>query len=441
MNLLKSILFSALLIIMVSCGGTSKTSSGDDLSADAAGSSERVADLIENIDDEPNNLEWRLQLAKEYEALGRNMEALKTYEGALTIDPNQADLKYNYAELALRMGDKKKSFLAYKEILLSLDGPQYLNRIGPRFLDTYNVKPVISTPVPEAFASYSNDGTKIIYQAFESDNWNIYEYDIASQTSRQLTFDAAHEENPVYSPTTNLIAYTSTRDDHRNVDFNQKLRDIYTMDLNKQFEVNLTSNSSNDWKPRFSLDGNFIVFVSERSDLREVTLEQLYSHIYIMEEDGSFQLQLTKEPVNDGGPVILGGETGKIYFDSNRNGSYDIYRMKADGTELKQLTYDSASNNVSPDLNADGTKIAFFSDRDGNYEIYIMNDNGENEQRITSNPADDLNPIFSSDGNKVLFHTNRLGNYDIFEANLEHKNDSATISDVIIKIDASLAAL
>jgi len=442
MGLLKYLLISLLLLIFISCGGSSKSSPDTEgTTPSEAETSLRISELKENIVDNPNNLEWRLQLAREYESLDRNMEALKTYEEALTIDPNQPDLKFSYAELALRMGDKRKSFQAYKEILLGMDGPQYLNRIAPKFLDSYDVRPIISTPAAEAYATYSSDGTKILYQVYNSDNWDIFEFDIALQTSRQLTFDPSHEENPAFSPDMNKIVYTSTKDDHRNVDYNQKLRDIYTMDLISQVETNLTTNSSNDWKPRYDRTSNFIVFVSERSDLREVEITELYSHIYIMEGDGSFQLQLTKVNANDGGPVLIGGETGRIFFDSNRNGSFDIYRMKADGSDIKQITYDQAFNNVAPDLSADGMKLAFFSDRDGNYEIYTMNENGDNIQRVTSNPSDDVNPVFSPDGTKILFHSDRMGNYDIFEADLTKRNDAATISDVVAKIDASIASL
>ena len=442
MNALKYVLSAILAIGIVSCGGSSKTSSEtEDLSSSEIAASERIADLKENIADEPNNLGWRLELAQEYEAMGQNMEALKTYEGALAIDPNRSDIKYNYAELALRMGDNRKSFQAFKEILLGMDGPQCLNRISPKFLDAYDVTPVIATSAPEAYACYTSDGTKIVYQAYKDDNWSIFEYDVATQVTTQITFDTADEENPVFSSTTNVLAFTSTVDDHRDVDYNQKLRDIYTMDMQSKLLKNLTVNSSNDWKPRFSKDGKFIVFVSERNDLRNVDITDLYSNIYIMESDGSFQLQLTKVEANDGGPVLIGGENGTIYFDSNRNGSFDIFRMKADGSNVKQLTYGRDYNDVAPDISPDRTKIAFFSDRDGNYEIYMMTENGENEQRITSNPADDLNPVFSPDGTKILFHSNRLGNYDIFEAALDKKNDTVTISNVVAKIDAAIAAL
>jgi len=442
MRHLTYLLFIAFSSFLISCGGSSKSDSeAETMSASEIATSERIAELKENIADEPNNLSFRLQLAREYQAMGQNMEALKTYEAALAIDPNQSDLKYSYAELSSQMGEKRKAFTAYKEILLGRDGPQYLNRIAPKFMDAFNVKPVIATESDEAYANYSPDGSKIIYQAFTVDNWDIWEYDVNTQLKKQLTFDPAHEENPDYAPGNQLITYTSTKDDHRDVDFNQKLRDIYTMDLQSQYETNLTTNGSNDWKPRFSNDGKFIVFVSERSDLRNVDITQLYSHIFIMESDGSFQLELTKVNANDGGPVLMGGETGRIYFDSNRNGSYDIYRMDATGKNVKQITYDSEYNNVAPDISADGTKLTFFSDRDGNFEVYIMNENGDNVERITSNPADDLNPVFSPDGRHVMFHSNRSGNYDIYVADLEQKNAGASISDVVAKIDATLAAM
>jgi len=256
-----------------------------------------------------------------------------------------------------------------------------------------------------------------------------------------LTYDAAHEENPVYSHDGKFICYTSTRDDHRNVDYDQKLRDIYLMDLQSKREVNLTTNSSNDWRPRFSRDGKFIVFVSERSDLRDVSIIDLYSHIYIMESDGSFQLELTKVDANDGGPVMVGGENQPIYFDSNRNGNFAIYKMRSDGSEVKQITYNTEYNDAAPDVNVDGSKIVFFSDRDGNFEIYTMNSDGSNQQRLTANPADDLNPIISPDGTKILFHSNRAGVYAIYELDLAQKSDVASLTQVISQIDAALTRL
>jgi Tol biopolymer transport system component len=411
------------------------------MTASEAASNERIAELKENIADEPNNLEWRYQLGREYQGLGLDMEALKTYEEALAIDPGQSDIKFDYAELALRMGDKRKALQAYKELLLGVDGQQYLGRISAKFTDAYSVTPVISSDKPEAFGMYSQDGNKIIYQAYQNDNWDIFEYDVITQTSTQITFDQAHEENPAYSPDGRYVVYTSTRDDHRNVEYSQKLRDIYILDRQSMREANLTANSSNDWRPRFSRDGKFIVFVSERNDLRDVSVIDLYSHIFIMESNGSFQLQLTNVDANDGGPVMVGGENRPIYFDSNRNGNFAIFKINTDGSAVGQLTMNVESNDVAPDVNIDGTKMVFFSDRDGNFEIYMMNTDGSNQQRLTANPADDTNPILSPDGTRVLFHSDRSGNYDIYELDLAQKSETASLTQVIARIDNALATL
>lgn len=442
MKLLKLLLFAVLIFILaVACGTGKKSSDYAGMSETEVEANERIADLREKVEDEPSNLDWRYQLSQAYQDQGRDIEALRTLEEGLTLAPSNADLKYTFAELAVKMGDNRKAFSAYKEILQGMEGEQYLSRIAPKFVDTYKVTTVISSEKEEAFAVYSNDGIKILYQMYDFDNWDIYEYNIASQENKRITTDPGDDENPVYSPSNNMIAFTSTRDDFREVDYNQKLRDIYIKDLNSGLETNLTTNSSNDWKPVYSKDGKYIIFVSERDDLRDIDFTELHSNIYSMESNGSFQLRLTTAEANDGGPAINGGEGSPIYFDSNRNGNFGIMKMNFDGTEQKLVTTNLDFNDVSPCISPDESHIVFFSDRDGNYEIYMMNLDGSNQQRITSNPADDTNPVFSSDGRKILFQSNRSGNYDIYELDLDVPMDTPPIYEVISKIDEAISAL
>ena len=430
-----------MLLLVYNCGKPAKTINTEGMSPEKAELMKRIANLEEQVAKDPGNMDWRYQLADAYRDNGEDTKALGVYKEALDFDPGRTDVKFSYAELALNLGQRKEAYQAYKEILQGNDGQQYLDRIAPKFMDLYEVVPVIATSAPEAFGRYSPDGNKILFQAYQNDNWDIFEYDRLSQTTTQLTFNLAHEEHPDYKPDMTEIAFTSTRDDHRDVDYNQKLRDIYIKNLKTQLEVNLTTNGSNDWRPNYSRDGKFITFVSERSDLRDVDYFELYSHIYIMESDGDFQLQLTNVEANDGGPVMAGGEFDPIYFDSNRGGSYAIYRMKGDGTNQTQLTFPQGYDDAAPMLNSERTKIVFFSDRDGNYEIYSMNIEGANQQKLTSNPSDDLNPVYSPDGTKVLFHSDRNGNYDIFEMDLEKSTGTLPIYDVVGLIDKALAGL
>jgi len=272
-------------------------------------------------------------------------------------------------------------------------------------------------------------------------NWDIYEFDLTSQSTKTLVQTEAHEENPAYAPDGKKIVYTSTVEDHRDVAYDQKLRDIFVRDLINERETNLTTNGSDDWHPKYSADGKYIGFVSERNDLREVPFHELYANVFVMEADGRFQLELAHSESNNGSPSIAPGSTddkGIVFFDSNRDGKKAIYQVDFKGENLRQITFNPNNEDVGPDISPNGDKIVFFSDRDGNFEIYMMNSDGSAQQRLTSNASDDLNPVFSPDGRKVIFHSNRNGNFDIFLMNLDVQSSGQSVAEVVSKIDQAL---
>lgn len=436
-----------LALFIFSCSGSKKASQGN---IPAVGEADahvkaKIEQLKKQIKQNPNNMEYRQQLANIYFENGHNLEAMKILENALKIDPNNSEVKYQYGDIALKSGDKLRAFKTFKSVLQGVDGENYLDRIEPYFVDTFQDTPIVATDAQEAFGSFSPDGKKIIYQSDVNGNWDLFIYDLTTGQTQQVTNSPAHEENPSFSPDGMHIVYTSTADDHRDVDFDQKLRDIFVMDLNTHEEKNLTRNGSDDWRPRYSFSGKFITFVSQRNDLREdVPFYELHSDIFVMENTGRFQLALTNDEANDGSPQLFPGSTdedGEVIFDSNRSGSYAIYKMDLRSKEIKQITFNPGINDVAPDLSNSGDKVAFFSDRDGNFEIYMMNDDGSAQQRLTSNPADDLNPVFSPDGTKIVFHSNRNGNYDLFLMDLNRPASLISISELIDRIDAAIQAL
>ena len=404
----------------------------------------QVEELQDKISENPQNPAYRTQLAELYQQNGRNADALVVFEEGLALNPNDQELKYEYAQLASRIGATRKALTAYKEILQSSSGSDYLDRIAPQFVDAFAITKLTTASSNEAFGSFSKDGDRIVYQSDQDGNWDLFEFTLSSQSTKQLTATPEHEENPALHPNGNIIAYTSTKEDARNVEYDLKVRDIFLFDMVNNRHTNVTLNSSDDWNPKYSKDGNYISFVSERDDLREVDFSQLTGEIYIMENDGRFQLRLSKNDVQDGGPVIAPGSTeekGTIYYDSNETGDFEIYKTDFKGEKITRITFSPAGNDVAPDVSNNGDKIVFFSDRDGNYELYMMNTDGSAEMRLTSNPSDDLNPVFSPDGTKILFHSNRAGNYDLYLLDLTQQGVTPALYDVIANIDQALQAL
>jgi Tol biopolymer transport system component len=98
----------------------------------------------------------------------------------------------------------------------------------------------------------------------------------------------------------------------------------------------------------------------------------------------------------------------RVLYESNRGGAWQLYVMNADGSDQVQLTH-GPSNNSLPDWSPDNTAVAFVSDRDGNEEIYTMKIDGTSLRNLSNNPAREIHPYWSPDGTKILFNSTRDG--------------------------------
>ena len=73
--------------------------------------------------------------------------------------------------------------------------------------------------------------------------------------------------------------------------------------------------------------------------------------------------------------------TPKTLFTSARDGSYDIYIMNPDGSEQVNLTQHPAAD-VSAVCSPTGEQILFVSDRGGKRGLYLMDPDGTHVRRV-----------------------------------------------------------
>ena len=193
----------------------------------------------------------------------------------------------------------------------------------------------------DAFSCWSPDGKRIAFASNRTGNMDVYTVNLDGSEMTKLTNNSADDVKPQWSPDGKKVAFQTTR--HGKMD-------IYVMSSDGSNETRLTNNPATDICLSWSPDGRKIAFASKRDDGNS---EKFYgnSEIYIMNSDGSNQTRLTNNPSTDMAPS-WSPDGKKIAFYSLRNDvppekdersswyemNAEIYVMNADGSEQINIT-------------------------------------------------------------------------------------------------------
>lgn len=102
----------------------------------------------------------------------------------------------------------------------------------------------------------------------------------------------------------------------------------------------------------------------------------------------------------------------EIAFVTSRDGDYAIYGMRGDGSRQVRLTDNPVDDPHSPadvffqyepDWSPDGQRIVFTSRRDGKSHVYVMDADGSGSRQVTRGKSDDSAPAWSPDGKRIAF--------------------------------------
>ncbi len=416
-----------LLSYLLSCAGSQS------LNKKEKELNDRVEELQLVINLEPTNPANYITLGNVYSQLKKLDQAIEAYDKALQLRPGLNEALVQKGLVLWQKNDQKEALDAFKSVLYSPSGNTYSERIAKILGCPYQIRRISDGRRDNAFPSCSPDGRWILFQSNRDDNWEIYVMDSDGKNLRRLTRNQARDEGPVFAPDGQTFAFTSTRDDSVHEHLEDLTREIYLGNLAGHEEKRLTDSPSDDWSPRFSPTGEKLMFLSDRSDLRDVPTSEKHSSIFEL----SLQTGAIRQLTNSVGGKALGdyGKQGKeIYFSANEIGGYDIYVKKLSNKPARKLL-GSEGEDVGATLSHAGDKIVFFAKDRENYDIYFARLDSLQIHRLTCNAAVDAYPVFSADDSRILFHSDRDGSYQIYAIELDKPMQDKELLEIVSELD------
>jgi len=230
----------------------------------------------------------------------------------------------------------------------------------------------------------------------------------------------AHQSNSVTSqaaPEVNgKIAFTSERDGNS---------EIYLMNADGTDQINLTNDPGPDVTPAWSFNGKRIAFASTRDS----GSSHVPRDIYIMDAAGHHIENLTNNTsifdVRLYDPYWCPAGNKIVFISNFLRDSSNLVISNLDGSGVRG--FDSNSEVIAPAWSPDGTRLAFIARNGGQIQdsprfyLYVINADGSGKTRVTlDRPASffkfaDLGgPAWSPDGTKLAFANSRDGNAEIY---------------------------
>ena len=238
------------------------------------------------------------------------------------------------------------------------------------------------------YPSYSNGRIAFTYLG------DIWTADENGQNIQRLTVNKARDAFPRFSPDGKWIAFSSDRNGNL---------DVFIIPATGGSAKQLTSHSADDVVLGWTPDGKGVLFSSQRG-------EDFMGLLYVVSVDGGMPWRAGPDMGNaasfspDGNRIAYNPK-GQVYWRKYYRGAYatDVWIEDISAKKFTQLT-DFDGLDSWPMWGRDG--IYFVSDRDGNglTNIWRIADSGGKADKVTSFKTGDVRfPSISADGRTIVF--------------------------------------
>ncbi len=214
----------------------------------------------------------------------------------------------------------------------------------------------------------------------------IMDYDGANV--RNLTDDASIVLAPRFSPDGNKVLYTS---------YETGMPRVFVLNLNTMRRRALDDLPGMTFAPRFSPDGKTVVMsLSEGGN----------TDIYTVNVASGKRSRMTSSPSIETAPSYS-PDGRQIVFESDRAGSQQLYIMSANGGEARRISFGKGRYGT-PVWSPRGDLVAFTKINKGRFHIGVMRVDGSEERLLTASFLDE-GPTWSPNGRMLMFFRETRG--------------------------------
>lgn len=325
--------------------------------------------------------------------------------------------------------------------------------------DYATTKQITNTPAGEADVSFAPDNRTLVYASERTGNWQLYTAKIAREEELNFPNATLIEEEVLLPSKTVERACPKYSPDGKELAFIEDRTRLMVLDLKTKKVRQVTDGSTwystgGGFEYEWSPDGKWFTleFIGNRHDP--------YSDVGIVSAQGGTITNLTNSGYTSGFPLwVLDGNA--ILFQTERYGmrahaswgsqrdvmlvfmnqdAYDRYRLSKEDFELlkelekeqKKAKDKDKDKNKAEDKKADKDKAdkgkgaekgVGETDKDAAKDIVVELDGIEDRiVRLTPNSSDLGNAILSKDGENLYYFSSFEGGYDLWKMNLREKD-------------------
>ncbi len=217
------------------------------------------------------------------------------------------------------------------------------------------------------------------------ESWRRMAHNVADQVYERITGETGYFDTRVA-----FISESGPK--------NARLKRLAIMDYDGANVQYLTDSRAIVLAPRFSPNGDRVIYTSYESG---------FPQVYLMDVATVTRRPLDALPDTMSFAPRFSPDGNRVVYSESVGGNSDLYLLDLNSGQRTRLTQ-APSIETAPSFSPDGTQIVFESDRSGTQQIYVMPVSGGEARRISSGDGRYGTPVWSPRGDLIAF-TKQLG--------------------------------